>query len=399
GWQSFLTAPVAYLPVAVEIGGRTHQARADRGGYLDVLVPDHGLPAGRHEISVHARGAKPVTAQVLVIGPETRVGIVSDIDDTVMVTRVPRPLVAAWNTFVRHTTARQPVPGMAELFRRLGSALPGAPVFYLSTGAWNVVPALERFFRRSGLPTGPMLMTAWGPTNTGWFRSGQEHKRTTLRRLLIDFPHVRWLLIGDDGQHDPEIYAELAREHPDRVVAIGIRRLTAGEHVLAHGTPQASDMGKGHDGGRVSGGRQVPAVAGPAGESLWRERRPYRCRASPGSPVAMAGRAGCAASPWGPRRSRRWSGRLRPASDSGVWLVTSSRDVHPDAGEATSAPQSPEHGERPEQRDAPTEGEEERRRQGTRRREHHRSEHDSRKHPGHAGDVGDPPTVPGSAEP
>ncbi|WP_299279430.1 phosphatase domain-containing protein [uncultured Georgenia sp.] len=275
GWQSFLTAPVAYLPVAVEIGGRTHQARADRGGYLDVLVPDHGLPAGRHEISVHARGAKPVTAQVLVIGPETRVGIVSDIDDTVMVTRVPRPLVAAWNTFVRHTTARQPVPGMAELFRRLGSALPGAPVFYLSTGAWNVVPALERFFRRSGLPTGPMLMTDWGPTNTGWFRSGQEHKRTTLRRLLIDFPHVRWLLIGDDGQHDPEIYAELAREHPDRVVAIGIRRLTAGEHVLAHGTPQASDMGKGHDGGRVSGRRQVPAVAGPDGESLWRELRPY----------------------------------------------------------------------------------------------------------------------------
>src|SRR5690606_13746942 len=106
-----------------------------------------------------------------------------------------------------------------------------------------------RFFRRSGLPTGPMLMTDWGPTNTGWFRSGQEHKRTTLRRLLIDFPHVRWLLIGDDGQHDPEIYAELAREHPDRVVAIGIRRLTAGEHVLAHGTPQAPDMGKGHDGG------------------------------------------------------------------------------------------------------------------------------------------------------
>jgi len=275
GWRSFLTAPVAYLPVAVEIGGRTHRVRADRGGYLDVLVPDHGLPPGRHEITLHARSAPPVTAQVLVVGPETRFGIVSDIDDTVMVTRVPRPLVAAWNTFVRHTTARQPVPGMAELFRRVAQARPDAPVFYLSTGAWNVVPALERFFRRSGLPAGPMLMTDWGPTNTGWFRSGQEHKRTTLRRLLIDFPHVQWLLVGDDGQHDPEIYAELAREHPDRVLAICIRQLTPGEHVLSHGTPQALDGHRDHDGGRLAGRRHVPAVAGPDGESLWRELRPY----------------------------------------------------------------------------------------------------------------------------
>jgi len=275
GWRSFLTAPVAYLSVAVEIGGRTHRAKVDRGGYLDLLVPDHGLPPGWHDITVRATGARPVTARVLVIGPDTRFGVVSDIDDTVMVTRVPRPLIAAWNTFVRHTSTRQAVPGMAELFRRVQDVASGAPVLYLSTGAWNVVPALERFFRRSGLPAGPMLMTDWGPTNTGWFRSGQEHKRTTLRRLLIDFPQVRWLLVGDDGQHDPEIYAELAREHPDRVVAVGIRQLTASEHVLSHGTPQALDGNKDHDGGRLAGFPQVPVVHGPDGEVLWEKLRSH----------------------------------------------------------------------------------------------------------------------------
>ncbi|MCM3661250.1 DUF2183 domain-containing protein [Georgenia satyanarayanai] len=276
GWRSFLTTPVSHLPVVVEIAGREHSARVDRGGYLDLLVPDHGLPPGWHDITVRARGARPTTARVLVIGAETRFGVISDIDDTVMVTRVPRPLVAAWNTFVRHTSTRQPVPGMAELFRHVQAARPDAPVLYLSTGAWNVVPALERFFRRSDLPAGPMLMTDWGPTNTGWFRSGQEHKRTTLRRLLIDFPELSWLLVGDDGQHDPEIYAELAREHPDRVTAVAIRQLTPTEHVLSHGTPQALDGGRGqHDGGRLTEGHRVPFVEAGDGEALWEQLAPH----------------------------------------------------------------------------------------------------------------------------
>ncbi|WP_152189163.1 App1 family protein [Georgenia satyanarayanai] len=274
GWRSFLTTPVAYLPVVVQIGDRTHRGRVNRGGYLDLLVPDHGLPPGWHDVTVRARGARPVTARVLVIGADTRFGVISDIDDTVMVTRVPRPLIAAWNTFVRHTSTRQAVPGMAELFRQVQAAHPGAPVLYLSTGAWNVVPALERFFRRSGLPAGPMLMTDWGPTNTGWFRSGQEHKRTTLRRLLIDFPEIRWLLVGDDGQHDPEIYSELAREHPDRVAAVAIRQLTPGEHVLSHGTPQALEGNRDED-GRLTEGPQAPVVHAGDGEALWDRLRPH----------------------------------------------------------------------------------------------------------------------------
>ena len=60
---------------------------------------------------------------------------------------------------------------------------PDAPVIYLSTGAWNTSPWLTRFLRRNGYPDGPMLLTDWGPTNTGWFRSGQDHKHAQLHRL------------------------------------------------------------------------------------------------------------------------------------------------------------------------------------------------------------------------
>ncbi len=81
------------------------------------------------------------------------------------------------------------------------------------------------------------MLTDWGPTNTGWFRSGQEHKHACLTSLAADFPGIRWVLVGDDGQHDPEIYAAFARAHPDRVRAIALRELTATQQVLSHGIP------------------------------------------------------------------------------------------------------------------------------------------------------------------
>ena len=148
---------------------------------------------------------------------------------------MPRALVASWNAFVKQSFARQAVPGMAALLNRVQKTNPGAPVIYLSTGAWNVVPTLRNFFERHNFPRGPMLMTDWGPTNTGWFRSGLEHKRTQLRRLMIDLPEVKWLLIGDDGQFDRIIYGDLAHDHGDKVEAIAIRKLTSSEHVFAGG--------------------------------------------------------------------------------------------------------------------------------------------------------------------
>jgi phosphatidate phosphatase APP1 len=173
----------------------------------------------------------------MLVGAEQRLGLISDIDDTVISTSLPRPLIAAWNTFVKSENARHVVPGMATMYRALLESHPGAPMAYVSTGAWNTAPTLTRFLRRHGYPAGPLLLTDWGPTNTGWFRSGQDHKRACLHRLANEFPHIRWVLVGDDGQHDPKIYGDFARQRPDRVEAIAIRELTPSEQVLSHGIP------------------------------------------------------------------------------------------------------------------------------------------------------------------
>lgn len=236
GWRSFTTLPAKNQAVVIEADGRRHEAHADRGGFVDVVV-EADLAPGWRMVRVSTPDTDPVEAPVRIVDPQVRFGIVSDIDDTVMVTALPRPLLAAWNTFVLDEHARMAVPGMAVLYERLVNANPGAPVFYLSTGAWNVAPALTRFLSRHLYPAGPLLLTDWGPTTDRWFRSGQEHKRVTLARLAREFPDVRWLLIGDDGQHDQEIYAEFAAAHPDNVVAVAIRRLSPTQAVLAGSLP------------------------------------------------------------------------------------------------------------------------------------------------------------------
>ncbi len=241
GWRSFTSAPVGNVPVVIEVGGQTIEVLTDRGGVVDTRVPV-SLAPGWHQATLSTKGSEKVTAPIQVLDPEVSFGIISDVDDTVMVTALPRPFVAFWNTFVLDEHARMPTQGMSVLYERLVRAHPGVPVLYLSTGAWNVAPTLNRFLSRNLYPAGPLLLTDWGPTHDRWFRSGRAHKEENLRRLAGEFPGVRWLLIGDDGQHDEVIYADFAAEFPDHVAAIAIRQLTTGEAVLAGGRGKASQV-------------------------------------------------------------------------------------------------------------------------------------------------------------
>ena len=236
GFRNFVTAPCVRVPVTVRIGGQVISTVSDRGGYIDLRIRDHGLEPGWQNVELRSAQSKKAVAPVQVVDEAETFGIVSDIDDTVITTLLPRPLIAFWNSFIRDESARQAVPGMARLYTELLASRPGAPLVYLSTGAWNTHPFLSRFLKRHGYPAGAMLMTDWGPTNTGWFRSGLQHKRESLLQLTRDFPNIRWVLVGDDGQHDPAIYGEFASVARDNVRAIAIRQLSPAEQVLAHGT-------------------------------------------------------------------------------------------------------------------------------------------------------------------
>lgn len=272
GWRSFATAQVSGAELEVQVGDRTHRVMTDRGGYVDTIL-ESDLAPGWHDVRLTTSDGSTATAPVHVIGPEVRYGIVSDIDDTVMVTRLPRPFVAAWNVFMRHENAREAVPGMARLYAELGAGDQDVPVVYLSTGAWNAAPTIARFLRRHRYPAGPLLLTDWGPTNSGWFRSGPTHKVTQLRRLFHELPQVQWILVGDDGQRDPQIYAGAAQHHGDHVRAILIRQLTFGEHVLAHGVPVPTEESVRAEERAAQRPDGIPVLQGADGQELLRDVR------------------------------------------------------------------------------------------------------------------------------
>lgn len=257
GWQNFVSPPIAYANVVIEVNGERHQVRADRNGVVDARI-ETALEPGWATVILHVAGAESRSQDVLVVGDDATNAIMCDVDDTVWVTALPRPLTAAWNSFLIDEHARRPVAGMSVMLNRLAEKNAGTPVFYVSTGPWNVAQTLTRFMTRNLFPLGPMLLTSWGPTEDRWFRSGMEHKVDALARLAEDFPQLSWTLVGDDGQHDPEIYTHFAQHHPGRVEAIAIRQLSATEALLAGGRAEETQQAT----------PGVPWAYGPDGAAL-----------------------------------------------------------------------------------------------------------------------------------
>jgi phosphatidate phosphatase APP1 len=230
GVAPFLTVEVPGCSVLVRGPVDVTAARADRQGYVDVLVETAGLEPGWHQVNVVAtwRGRSTEAAlPVLVVDRAATLAVVSDLDDTVIESGITRGLEVLRLTLLTEVTERTPLPGAAELYRALSFPRGGGsvPVFYLSTSPWNLYELLTRFLVLRRFPAGPLLLTDWGPSRTNLFRvPTEEHKLTLIRALFTNHPALQVVLIGDTGQLDPEIYATIAQEAPDRVRAIYVRR-------------------------------------------------------------------------------------------------------------------------------------------------------------------------------
>jgi phosphatidate phosphatase APP1 len=225
----FLTIEVPHAPVTIRLPGGDVAVETNRDGYVDhdVTLPD--VAPGWLEVGLTGPDGCSAVARVLIVDPEARIGLVSDVDDTILDTGLTRGLEFLRATFLMDVQDRTPLPGAAALYRALVEPAQGPrrPVFYVSTSPWNLHEMLLQFVSMRGFPLGPLLLTDWGPSHAGLFRIGaQAHKIGLVRRLLDEHPRLKLVLVGDSGQEDPEIYAAIAREAPERVAAIYIRHTT-----------------------------------------------------------------------------------------------------------------------------------------------------------------------------
>jgi phosphatidate phosphatase APP1 len=229
--SQFVTFEVPYAHVRVDIGGHSQDVSADREGYIEAELSDVPLDHGRHTATLTPVDPPGESAQatVYVPDPAADIAVVSDIDDTIIDSGIAHGVVATVTTAVlRDAATRIPLEGAPALYQALArepSSGRERPFFYLSTSPWNLAAFLGHFIEQHGFPSGPLMLTDWGPGATGLFRiATRAHKLTTLRRLADHLTDVRFVLLGDSGQEDVEIYTAFALECPGRVAAIYVRR-------------------------------------------------------------------------------------------------------------------------------------------------------------------------------
>jgi phosphatidate phosphatase APP1 len=231
GWQRLLTLESPGVEVEISLEGSTITVTSNEAGIIDARIPlEEPLEPGKTTARLTVDGREDVPADVHVLGNEPVRGVICDIDDTAWITGLSHPLRAAGRTLGGTSSTRKSVPGMARLLRTAVEDENHPAVVYLSNGPWNLAGPVTRFLGRGDFPAGAVLMTDWGITPTRWFRDGSAHKSSSLAQLLEDFPHVTWVLVGDTGEHDPQLYKDVAKAHPDRVAAIALRQVQPQKH-------------------------------------------------------------------------------------------------------------------------------------------------------------------------
>ncbi|MEO8335036.1 MAG: phosphatase domain-containing protein [bacterium] len=168
--------------------------------------------------------------EILVPATTARFGVISDIDDTVIQSRVSNFLLAARTVMLGNARTRLPFPGVAAFYQALRDGASGDeknPIFYVSSSPWNIYDVISEFMELQKIPRGPILLRDWD-ISFGSLSSNRhfDHKGAAIRNIMKTYPELPFILIGDTSQHDPEIYRQIVSEFPNRVRAIYIRDVT-----------------------------------------------------------------------------------------------------------------------------------------------------------------------------
>jgi phosphatidate phosphatase APP1 len=229
------TVPQARVGLQFRPGGQMWVVTTDDAGFFQFeLTPPQQAPGWhRARITLLEHEYQPereisVSAEYYQSGPAPY-GVISDIDDTLLVSHIGKFWRNAYLLLTRSSTGRKPFQGAVKLYCALTEdQAPPRPLFYVSSSEWNLYEFLLRFMQHHGLPKGVLQLRDIKDHWRDFFRPEQRnhrHKLEKMRHLLQFFPQLSFLLLGDNSQHDPALYRELAEEFPQQVKAVYIRQV------------------------------------------------------------------------------------------------------------------------------------------------------------------------------
>jgi phosphatidate phosphatase APP1 len=227
------------IAYTLTMGEFTARGRTDNEGYFKCALPATAA-TGWQAVTVHAAGTE-VTAPCLVLNSQLvpnsqlpMVGIISDLDDTLLVSEVTKKIKLISNAIFKNALQRRAVEGAATCFQQWAAQHPHTPVFYLSATPRQLYSVVHSFFLHHQFPQGMIITRRLSFDKQGDPLNVRAYKTAKIEQIFTALPHVKFRLVGDDGEHDPDIYHDIQTRYPHQVDSVWIRRVSGAPLKYSH---------------------------------------------------------------------------------------------------------------------------------------------------------------------
>ncbi len=204
-------------------------------GYFRFNLPFIGpLESGWHPYNVQCQvGDATVEATGELLKPyKSQLGIISDIDDTFLISYSNRVFKKLYVMLFRNVNRRKIFDEVVDHYQALSrTGQAGAEAsnafFYVSSSEWNLYALITRFAALHELPKAVIKLKKIKTNLLDFFASGRgnhDHKFTKIQDIMTFYPQLEYVLLGDDSQHDPYLYERVCKQFPKNVRAVYIRQ-------------------------------------------------------------------------------------------------------------------------------------------------------------------------------
>lgn len=279
--RPFLADPRVSIPITVfffnDEQSQSRTVNTNEAGHFSVRVPLDFVPT---QIRVLASETLSAMEDVKIIEPRG-ISMISDIDDTIKHSAIASGAKEIFrNTFVRELEDLR-VLGVEEWYSKLDKM--GVRVHYVSNSPWQLYPLLRSYLNLVGLPPGSFHLKQYTGMLQGIFEPAAEKKKGSLQRIMRDFPERKFILVGDSGEADLEVYTDVVLANPGRVLGVFIRDVTTTEQKkffdsssghLEQSLPRAASSGVEDSSDKVDSRPPLPPRKPPS-QAYYDEKGPH----------------------------------------------------------------------------------------------------------------------------
>lgn len=225
--RHFLAMPMANTPISVffynDKISKQRTIYTNAAGHFSMTAALDFVPT---HVRILASEQLSATEEVLITDAKG-ISVISDIDDTIKHSAISSGAREIFrNVFIRDLNDLT-IDGVKEWYNKMHDQ--GVKFHYVSNSPWQLYPVISTYFSMAGLPPGSFHLKQYSGMMQGIFEPVAERKKVTLDKIARDFPERRFILIGDSGEADLEVYTDFVYENPGRVAAVFIRDVTTSE--------------------------------------------------------------------------------------------------------------------------------------------------------------------------